>query len=147
MALKTDYRDAMFDGARKYRITPNEDGTSGIADETAYTQEGDRFGANDINATNAAINKANGKKTITLTSAGWSSSAPYTQKVSVEGITEEDLPIPILDTSSATSESNEKVMKKQFGWLTYYDTAEGAITFTAKYNKPTVDLKIDLKGV
>ena len=51
--LKTDYKDAMYDGARKYRITANADGTSGIVDETAYTQEGDPFGANDINTTNA----------------------------------------------------------------------------------------------
>ena len=26
--LKTDYKDAMFDGARKYRISQNPDGTS-----------------------------------------------------------------------------------------------------------------------
>ena len=37
--LKTDYKDAMYDGARKYRITANTDGTSVIADETVYTQE------------------------------------------------------------------------------------------------------------
>ena len=55
--LKTDYKDAMYDGARKYRITANTDGTSVIADETAYTQEGDPFGANDINETNAAVNR------------------------------------------------------------------------------------------
>ena len=52
MKLKTNYKDALFDGARKYRITANADGTSGIADETVYTQEGDLFGAKDINATN-----------------------------------------------------------------------------------------------
>ena len=42
--LKTDYKDAMYDGARKYKITSNADGTSGITDETVYTQEGDPFG-------------------------------------------------------------------------------------------------------
>ena len=36
--LKTDYKDAMYDGARKYKITSNADGTSGITDETVYTQ-------------------------------------------------------------------------------------------------------------
>ena len=41
--LKTDYKDAMYDGARKYKITSNADGTSGITDETVYTQEGDPF--------------------------------------------------------------------------------------------------------
>ena len=59
--LKTDYKDAMYDGARKYKITSNADGTSGITDETVYTQEGDPFGANDINSTNKAINRINGE--------------------------------------------------------------------------------------
>ena len=40
--LKTDYKDAMYDGARKYKITSNADGTSGITDETVYTQEGEQ---------------------------------------------------------------------------------------------------------
>ena len=39
MVLKTDYKDAMYDGARKWRITQNADGTSGIADETGYTRK------------------------------------------------------------------------------------------------------------
>ena len=65
--LKTDYKDAMFDGARKYRISQNPDGTSGIADETTYTQKGDSFGANDINGTNETINALMKTRTLTLT--------------------------------------------------------------------------------
>ena len=70
--LKTDYKDAMYDGARKYKITSNADGTSGITDETVYTQEGDPFGANDINSTNKASNRINGEPAnVTLTASGW----------------------------------------------------------------------------
>lgn len=58
MALKTDYKDYVADGARKYRLTANADGTTGIEDATAYAQQGDRFGAADINATNTAVNAA-----------------------------------------------------------------------------------------
>ena len=72
MVLKTDYKDAMYDGARKWRITQNADGTSGIADETGYTQDGDKFGANDINATNKEINRINHTTEVTLTASGWS---------------------------------------------------------------------------
>ena len=75
MALKTDYKDAMFDGDRKYRITANADGTSRISDETEYTQEGDFFGANDVNATNKAVNHLNHTTQVTLTAAGWTGSA------------------------------------------------------------------------
>lgn len=56
MSLKTDYKDAVYTGKRKYRITGNSDGTSGIEDATEYEQEGTRFGAKDINDTNEAIN-------------------------------------------------------------------------------------------
>lgn len=145
--LKENYSDDVFEGKRKYQITDNSDGTKSIDDVTSYTSEGDLFGANDINVTNKAINRSNSKKSITLTSSGWSSSAPYTQTVSVSGMTAEDLPIPLLDVSSASNESAEKQLRKQFAWLSYYDTAAGQITFTAKYKKPTVNLTIDLKGV
>ncbi len=59
MELKTDYKDAMFDGQRRYRLIPNEDGTYSLPIETTYTQKGDKFGANDINATNKAVNQIN----------------------------------------------------------------------------------------
>ena len=56
MGLKTDYKDAMYDGQRRYRLIPNEDGTYTLPDATVYTQQGDKFGANDINQTNTEIN-------------------------------------------------------------------------------------------
>ena len=37
--LKTDYKDAMYEGARKYKITANADGTSGIIDETTQPMQ------------------------------------------------------------------------------------------------------------
>lgn len=54
--LKTDYKDYVADGDKKYRVTANADGTSGIADATTYSQTGDTVGAADLNAINAAIN-------------------------------------------------------------------------------------------
>lgn len=65
--LKTDYKDAMYDGQRRYRLAKNEDDTYGILDATTYTQVGDRFGENDINETNQAVNALMETKTITLT--------------------------------------------------------------------------------
>ena len=55
--LKTNYKEDVFEGNRKYRLISDADGTTEIVDATTYTQEGDPFGANDINATNAAINR------------------------------------------------------------------------------------------
>ncbi len=56
MALKTDYKNAIFSGNRKYHITENEDGTVSLTDVTQYIQKGDKFGARDVNEIGDAIN-------------------------------------------------------------------------------------------
>lgn len=84
-ALKTDYKDSVYTGNRKYTQTSNTDGTISLVDATAYSTEGDAFGASDINATNSAVNANSDSisalqqtikstaKQITLTAASWSS--------------------------------------------------------------------------
>ena len=55
--LRTDYKDAVFEGLRKYRTVNNGDGTVSFVDVTDYTvKEGSFFGAEDANAINAVIN-------------------------------------------------------------------------------------------
>ena len=54
--LKTDYKDDVFEGDRQYSLTQNANNTVSLRDVTTYTREGDQFGANDINATNEALN-------------------------------------------------------------------------------------------
>ncbi len=57
MALKTDYKDYLPpETGRKFRITDAGGGLSAIEDATAYLQQGDTFGAEDINATNRQVN-------------------------------------------------------------------------------------------
>ena len=64
MALKENYKDDILDVSvntkRKYRMTENPDGTVSFEDETVYTQEGDSFGASDMNATNGKVNALEG---------------------------------------------------------------------------------------
>lgn len=61
--LKTNYKDDVLDASknekRKFRMIQNDDGTVSFDDATEYTQQGDAFGAADINATNAKINEQN----------------------------------------------------------------------------------------
>ena len=83
MSLKTDYRDDIYEGSRRWRLTQNEDGTYGISDATAYTQKGDSFGQNDINATNKAVNALRNDKQITIP-AFTQSAAPYTADIKVQ---------------------------------------------------------------
>ena len=87
MVLKTDYKDAMYDGARKWRITQNADGTSGIADERD-TQDGDKLGQTILMPMNKEINRINHTTEVTLTASGWTgSAAPFSQTVNVTGAT------------------------------------------------------------
>lgn len=63
MPLKTDYKNDVLDTSkntkRKYQMTENSDGTVSLDDVTVYSQEGSLLGANDINATNEAVNSIN----------------------------------------------------------------------------------------
>ena len=92
MALKTNYKDDIYEGNRKYNQVSNSDGTISLVDQTNYTQEGDPFKAEDINATNMAINRLYDVRTGTLTAGGWTSSAPYMQTITVEGLKDTDRP-------------------------------------------------------
>jgi hypothetical protein len=60
MALKENYKDDILDISqnvrRKYQMIDNGDGTVSFEDVTEYTQQGDSFGASDLNAMAHAIN-------------------------------------------------------------------------------------------
>ena len=94
MALKTDFVDALFE-QKKIRLNENEDGTVTPVDETEYTRQGDKFGAEHINATNEAVNRLNSAPIrVTLAAAGWTGeSAPYIQTVQAQGSMAEDTPL------------------------------------------------------
>ena len=138
----------MCDGARKYRITTNPDGTTGITDLTSYTQEGDRFGANDINATNEAVNKLLEPRTLTLASGGWSDTFPFSQTIDVPGIKADDniRVVGVFIPSDATLEQ-VKAWNKAAGFLMCNPdgVTAGKITFKA-YKKPVVDFQILTEG-
>jgi hypothetical protein len=59
--LRTDYKDDIYQGNRKYLQVKNEDGTVSFSDATQYEQEGDYFGANEINIISQAVNEAQDK--------------------------------------------------------------------------------------
>lgn len=84
---------------------------------------------------------------IVLTASGWSVDAPYTQTISIEGLNGDSTPIPLLNTSGSTNFTEEKNMRKNFGFISYYETSTGSITFVAKHKKPTINLSVRLKGV
>lgn len=61
--MKTTWKDDIFEGNRKYQMITNDDGTVSFVDVTAYTQEGDAFGAAELNS---IAEELNGKSAGTL---------------------------------------------------------------------------------
>lgn len=148
MSLRTDYVDAVYTGDRKYTISDNGDGTSSIVDSTAYEQDGTQFGAKDINETNAAVNRLNHVTEVTLYSSGWSgNSAPYSQTVSVAGVTADDEPLVVSALADGASADVQKAYSKAFAILCSGTamTSDGNVTFKV-YKKPAITIVVGLKG-
>ena len=151
ISLKTDYEDAVLsiseNSKRKFSQTNNGDDTISFTDVSVYSQEGGPWGAMDANATNGAIVELRSVKTATLSSSGWSSSAPYTQTVNVSGITADDSPIIALYITGSPSSPNVKNMAKSYGYIDRAVTGSGTITFYCYNKKPTVNITVSIKGV
>lgn len=108
----------------------------------------DRYNVKDFNdnfdAIDGAINRSNSTKEITLTATNWQGvSAPYTQQISVPGVTEHDVPI-----GSAKIEKGATVaVKKAAECIDGLETGNGTITFYCNRKKPIADVTVILKGV
>ena len=91
MSLKTDYKDDLFIGNRKYNLTNNDDGTVSLIDVTDYVQEGNVFSATDINLITTEINSMKCiTKELSITSGMWkldSTTNLYKATISWSGIT------------------------------------------------------------
>lgn len=147
MALKTNYKDDVFEGNRKYTLTQGGDGKYEIVDSTRYTVQGDTFGANDINATNSAVNALQGLRQVLVDVSKWSNTAPYTQEISVPGITSADSPTVGLYLSGTESADAVKAMNKAFAMMDFVETLNGKIRVKCFNKKPAVSFWIGLKGV
>lgn len=146
-ALKTDYKDAVYTGNRKYTQTNNADGTISLVDATAYSTEGDPFGATDINATNQAVNvnAANVSalqqtiktttKNITLTAASWSN-VSYT--ISDSLITASSIQ-EIIPATNISFDQYKALVKAS---IVATGQSVGSITIKAFGTVPSIDIPI-----
>ena len=147
MALRTNYKNDVFEGNRKYTLIQGGDGKYEIIDSTNYTLQGDLFGANDINATNSAINALQGLRQVLVDVSKWSNTAPYTQEISVPGITSADSPTVGLYLSAQESADAVKAVNKAFAMVDFVETLNGKIRVKCFNKKPSVSFWIGLKGV
>ncbi len=82
----------------------------------------------------------------TFASSGWSSSAPYTQTVSITGILSTDNPIVDI-TSLSTTTATAVAQLESFGYIGQISTASGSITATCYEDKPTTSFTVQLKVI
>lgn len=163
--LKTDYKNDIFTGMRKYTKIDNSDGTISLRDDTTYQTTGDIYAAADINATNQAVNEfytefgakntensntfasLKAVKTALFTVTGWVGTGPYIQTVSVSGITAADIPTPGIIYPTTLTETLKAQIDKSAGMITKLETVLGGVKATCAFKKPVADFTIGLKGV
>lgn len=147
MPLKTNYKDDVFEGNRKYRKTDNPDGTVSLEDVTTYKQVGDTFAAADINATNAAINTLTGVKIAEVKVADFTPAAPYTLRINVAGLKSEDTPIishKLLD--GVTDAGVIKGAWKAYSCIDKVEIFDGYMIVKCFRKKPQQNIFLTVKG-
>ena len=121
-----------------------------LSDERAISLSGDVTGSVGFDGSKGVIINttvsASKYFTVTLKADKWSSSAPYTQTVSVNGIRASDNPIIDINMSSATDENSEDLLG---AWTLVgrVSTANESITAYCYDKKPEVDISINMMVV
>ena len=84
---------------------------------------------------------------VSLPASGWSGSAPYTQTVSVAGMTADWVPgVPVLSLGSSVDVSTLLAATEALGCIKMITSAAGTLTFTAPEDKPGVSLTLRVPG-
>lgn len=117
-----------------------------LADGVEMAKELEKLLNNDVYL-RSWIERIKAPKHVSLTASGWSSTAPYTQTVSVVGVLASDMPVISLFLPDGLSAATVKAQKKAYGMVDRAETGEGQITFYCYNKKPAVDFQVVAKGV
>lgn len=147
MALKTNYKDDVFEGNRKYTLIQGGDGKYEIIDSTNYTVQGDTFGAKDLNAITKTLNSLQEIRRVFVDVSKWSSTAPYVQEIDVPGILSTDVPIVGLHLTGSETAEVIKALNKSFSRVDFVETLDGKVRVKCLSKKPEVSFTLALKGV
>ena len=80
---------------------------------------------------------------LNLLASGWSSNAPYTQTISVAGITELDM--PQFGVVYSSDVATALIQKEAFALVDDLETENGKVKFICFEEKPTVDIPVQLE--
>ncbi len=83
----------------------------------------------------------------TLTAAGWSASAPYTQTAPAAGVLATDDPFVDVDMSGASGSAQGTALTEAWGFVGRVTAGNGQITAYCYEDKPAVNLPVILKVV
>lgn len=100
----------------------------------------------DVELINSVIEAALKVIETTVTSSGWSSSAPYTYTIEAEGVTAQD-DYEIIGFTPTSNASTNKAIREALANITYGTTGADTITLVAVDNKPSVNIPIVLRKV
>lgn len=91
----------------------------------------------------ASSNAKTVAKTATLTAAGWSASAPYTQSVTVSSLTDTKraMAYPVYGSNTAIN----LALKEACGMVSFASRSGSTLTFTCLEDKPTVNIPITVE--
>lgn len=101
----------------------------------------------ELKKVNDRVDVVKGTKAIALPASGWSGTAPYTQTVSVAGVTAEDAPVIGILIAEGTTAANVKLQNKAWACVDRAVTGAGTITFYCYNKKPGNDFMALVKGV
>lgn len=104
------------------------------------------FGNNQT-ATFTVKNAVTGTYQATFTRAGWSSSAPYTQTITVSNLLSTDYPLVDVNMDGATTVSSGEALTQSWAMVGRISTGNGTVTGYCYEEKPTVDMPIIIKVV
>lgn len=133
-------------------LTPEDIGAvnvENIVNNLTTVEEGYVLDARQAYELNLLIQKraTTASYSATFPSSGWSTSAPYTQTVQVDGILLTDDPIVDIDMSSITNADDWGLLTETWNFVGRITANEGSVTMYCYEEKPTVDITIFLKVV
>lgn len=92
-------------------------------------------------------NRPNKTILLALPASGWSAAAPFTQTVSVTGVTAVDAPVIGISIADGAAAATVKAQNKAWGCVDRAVTGNGTITFYCYNKKPAADFTVNVKGV
>jgi len=95
----------------------------------------------------AQIDRLKGETIVTIPANAWSTSAPYSQKVSVPTVKATDSVTMGKAHTKTSSPADIETYDEMAGLITSAEVTDGYVTFYCAAEKPNKEFKVKLKGV